>query len=435
MTEFKSPLYKRFDLIFIGSIFLLLLIGIAISDFKPNPFHPILIVVLAFLSYYALRYALSCQTTIEVRDEILTINQYNKNFNISIAIEVPLNEIRGYEINQVTKGSTALFIYTNSFNYYKFSIMRTNDELTIQNYLDVFIKKLNNKSNPLFPSFFAAYLFAVKRSTIYILLCAIPISGIFFITGRRMTCFPNNFIFPILSFSIAIVLWWIIIRIPVKRHYFRFGAFYWFSNFLFYTSMFIIYPLFIIISEIKENPMVLTYPFEIIKSKHSHLFLIKKVSYNPSLILLDDYQANPNVKGKSFPVTHHFLTPLGSGDSIRTNSLYNLWLYKTYEQYVEKSMIEETKRELISNFHIRSKEGFINALSAQPRFYTLVEQDDRISSILNSSYNFSKPGIIIKPHWETVSAYKKALQKEMLLLILAIIVMNLVGCIFIAINR
>jgi len=435
MAKFKSPLYKRFDLIFIGSIFLLSLISLVIFDFKLNSFHPILIIVFSFLSYYALRYALSCETTIEVMDDILTINQCNSTFDISIAIDIHLNEVRGYEINQVTKGSTALFIYTNSFSYYKFSLMRTKDELTIQNYLGTFIKKLDSKTNPLFSSFLTAYLFAFKRSIIYIILSATAIAGLFFIVERQTIWPSNKFVFPFLSFIISTALWYIIIRIPVKRNYFRFGAFYWFSNFLFYTSMFVMYPLLIKITEIRENPITFNHPYEMLKSKHSGLFLIKKVSYNPNLILLYDYQENPNVKGKSFPVTHHFLTPLGSGDSIKTNGLYNLWLFKTYEQYVKKSLMEQTKREEIFNFHIQSKQEFIESLNTQPNFYTLVEQDDRINWLLNPSSNFSKSGIIIEPHWETMSEYKRALQKQMLFLILAIVMMNLVGCIFIAIHR
>jgi len=435
MAKFKSPLYKRFDLIFIGLLFFLSLISLIIFDFKLNPFHPILIAVFGFLSYYALRYALSCQTTIEVVDEILTINQYNKTFDISIAIDIPLNEVRGYEINQVTKSSTALFIYTNSFNYYKFSLMRMKDEITIQNYLGAFIKKLDSKTNPLFSSFSTAYLFAFKRSIIYIILSATAIAGLFFIVEGQTIWHSNKFIFPFLSFIISASLWYIIIRIPVKRNYFRFGAFYWFSNFLFYTSMFVMYPLLIKISEIRENPITLNYAYEMIKSKHSGVFLINKVSYNPNLILLNDYQENPNVKGKNFPVTHHFLTPLGSGDIIKTNGLYNLWLFKTYEQYVKKSLMEQTKREEIFNFHIQSKQAFIESLHTQPNFYTLVDQDANISWLLNPSYNFSKPSIIIEPHWETIAEYKRALQKQMLFLILVIIVMNLMGCIFIAINR
>lgn len=433
--EFKSPIRKLHDYIFLGSLAFIVLLVIAFFGLKLSFIHPLIVIVFGFSIYYFLLHKISCLTTIVFNDDNLIITQDSKLFNLTRVLSIPLKEIRGFEINQVTRGNKALFIYTTSFKCYKYSLIKSKDELLLNTYLNQHLKVLNNKANPLFKSFIQAYIFALKRTLVFILLCGITITLIYLTNNRHFDSWSayKNILFALLVI-IFVLLWWRFVQVPIKKNYFRFGAFYWFSNIFIYSSAFILIPITLKYSEMVEEPIHIKKSFQLLNQHEGKLFQIKETSYDPSSILVSSVTIH-NIKGKQFRANHIYLTPLSYGDTIKSNGLYNIWMLKTYQQYLKKSLSTEEKEKLLSNFHNTYKIKLMANYQNKPIFYKLENKKEEVKNILSNSYNATNSSIIVEPHWEHIKDYKRENLKQLIYFILTIVIMNILGSLFIAINR
>ncbi len=431
--EFKSPIAKWNDAIFLGSFFFFIFITIGLLGVRLSYLYPFLLVCLGFATYYIARYLTMAFTTITISDSEFTISQNSRFLDKLITIKIPITNIRGFEINEVTRGFTALFIYTNSSNYYKFSLSRVKDQIALKEYLATHIKLLDKTTNPLFKSFGSAYWFALKRTFVFIILSSVTIATLYFLNEKFHFVLNKPWYLASFPFLICVLFWWYIIRTPVKKHYFRFGAFYWGSNFLFYTSIILFFPVLLNITKVKESPLTINRPFQLLSYERTGLYLIDQVSYQPDSIQLSNYiVGSKGNRSNVYPIYHQFATPLGSGDTIKKNGIYNLWLVKTYTQ---KSKKVPDFYEKIVSFHQQHAAVFSYSFKQKPVFYKLVEDDD-LNRLVKSSYNASsQSNVLLEPYWESLAAYKNEIQQKIMVLILVFIVMNLFGCIFIAVNR
>lgn len=430
---FKSPLQHWTDQ---GTLFALFFVLISIFMLlgTKHPSIVLLLVILGYAIFYGFRYLFSSATTIEIKENTLSIEQYNRILNKSYIVSIPIDCIRGYEITQVTRGNNALFIYDQSYNYYKYSIIKTKDRLAIDNHLIKHLKKLNQSSNPLFPSFFSALLFAFKQSLLFITL-SFSIVAILYFLNQKNHFWISDMPFIILSILTGFLFWWFIIRRQAKRKYFRFGAYYWIISSFFYASPLLILPLLSKINQFREEPVHVKHSFELMKYKYANFFMIDEVSFDPKNILLYSYSiGSSGRKHKKFSVDHHFATLLGGGGQIKLNRLNNSWLAKTYQQSINKSYDPITKQRLISSFRSYSKDKFISSFSKKPIFYTVIEYDDQVKNLIQTS-DSTNLNIIIEPHWESISVYKQDIKNQILAYIGLILGLNLIGCIVIAVNR
>jgi hypothetical protein len=435
VLEFKSPIRKLHDLIFLGSLALLSLLMVLFFGFTINYLHPLLITVFGFGVYYLLLYKISCPTIIKVNDGILTITQDSSLLNFTKTITLELKDVRGFEVNEITRGAYALIIYTNSRKYYKYPIIRAKDLERIRTCLQQYLKTLTYKTNPYFKSWVSAYLFAFKRCLIFVFSAGLLITFLYFISLHYGILKNNIPAYVVFAFLISIILWWQLVQIPVKNHSFRFGAFYWFSNIFIYASAIVFVPMLLKYSEIKEVPISLTSISQLHKQKPSSLFFLENAKYDPIKILIYGNEAH-NIRSVNFKLKHTFLTPLFSENKIiDAAGHHKLWLIKTYEQYIKKSLPGQVKEKMAYDFYKQSEASLMKSFESPAKFYKATTTEDRALSILKR-HNFNTSEVtIIEPHWEKLCVYKFKKQKELIWCILAIIILNLVGSIFISVYR
>ncbi|GEM_PF-1595937 len=431
--EFKSPIAKWNDAIFLGSFFFFTFITIGLLGLRIHYLYPLLIPLFGIATYYAACYLTMAFTTITITDKEFIITQNSGVLNKNLEVNIALNNVRGFEIGDVTRGSRALIIYTNSFQYYKYSLSKTAYETILKEYLSKHIQLLDKTSNPLFSSFGSAYWFVFKRALVFLFFSFTTFATLYWLNNIYLLQFINGKYLTFFSFLISLFYWWFFIRRTVKLHQFRFGAFYWGSNFFFYFSTCLFLPIQYNLNKIKEVPVTLNHSFEVLIAQHTKLFTIRQVNYEPNSILLSNYIIKSR-SGRSnlYPIDHQFATPIGSGDTIKKNGVYNLWLVKTYTQNTKKTADFYEK---ITGFHQQYEAVFNYSFKQKPVFYKLVEDDD-MNRLVKRSYNASsQSNILLEPHWETLASYKNNIQREIMLFILTMICFNLVGCIIIAINR
>ncbi|WP_316808495.1 hypothetical protein [Pedobacter agri] len=388
-------------------------------------------VCFGFGAYYFSVWIASAETTFSVEGGEFQIMQYARSLNITRNYSINLSNIRGFSIDDVTRGNKALFIYLDNTEYFKFSFRKVKESEEIKTYLATFINPLSIDTNPNFKSFFQAYLFAVKKVMIFLVLA---ISLTVFITHYLpfqgytlvITCLISN-----------VVIWMLTVRKPVKKMFFRYGAFYFFSNVFIYLSPLLAILIYRKVLEIKTEPLKLSKPHELI-FKPAHLFYqFDKTVINPNEIQASTYSVSKNSSSRDrfFKVTHYFATPVASVDSIRINARYNLWLVKTFDQKIRKDLDQQLKSNLIQDFHIRYRSKFDSLLNNRPEFYVGDFYNMTAHQLLAGNANATVNNYILIPHWEKIETYKNELQKEVLYLLMAILSLNFLGCVFIAINR
>ena len=390
-----------------------------------------LAVCFGFGAYYFSGRIASAETTFSEESGKFQIKQYAKNLNITRNYNINLSDIRGFSIDDVTRGNKALFIYLNNTEYFKFSIRKVKESEEISAYLSTFINQLSKDTNPNFKSFFRAYLFALKKvSTFLIFAIIITVLIIHYLPFHSSTLF-------VICLISNIVTWMLTVRNPVKKMFFRFGAFYFFSNIFIYLSPLLAIIIYRKVLEISTEPLKLSKPHELI-SKPTHLFYkFDTTVINPNKIQASTYSISKNSSSKDrfFKITHYFATPMASVDSIRINAKYNLWLVKTFDQKIRKNLNQQLKSNLIQDFHLRYKRKFDSLFNQRPKFYVQDFQNSTAHLLLAGNANAAGNKYILIPHWEQIEIYKNGLQKDVFYFILAIIALNFVGCIFIAINR
>lgn len=431
---FKAPLKNWHDLIFVSLFLSESVLVLMLFNFKANPVMPYIFTALGFGTFYLTRYLLKSTTILSISEGNLLITQDNRFLNITQELSIAIENLRGYEVNEVTKGFNALFIYDQFFNHYKYSISSVKDQLAIDEYLKLHLTKLDKNSNPLFGSFFSAFLFAIKQMFIFIILSFSVVATLYFLNQKHQF-WSSSTPFFICSFLVGFLFWWMIIRLQSKRKYFRFGAYYWLISLFFYTSPMLIFPLLSDWTRIQEQLIVVNHPQQLLAHEDHHLFTIKGVRFNPNLMTLSDLKTGSGNRNGTFPVTHYFVTPLEEGTQIKLSPKYDFWLSKTYNQKVKSSNGPITREKLITSFHEKSQIQFINSFQKDPVFYKIAKLNKDISQLIDYHVNVAKKHIVLEPHWESLIAYREKIQDEMILLIAFLIVLNLIGCVIIAVNR
>ena len=433
LITFKSTLNRWHNLIFAVSLSLLAFLMLALFNFKLLPISAMILIAAGFLLYFGTRYLAQCQTTIEVNDELLAIEQCNEFFKRTETFKIPLNQLRGYEVRETSKGDYSLFLYDQSFHYYKYPLFRINDQLAVDSYLQRHLTKLDKDKNPRFASFSSAFLFVIRNYIIFIGLCLLSITTLYFQNIKHQ--FWNGDM-PTVLFSILIglSLWWLLIRKQTKRNYFRYGAYFWFSGIFLYLPPLAFIPALSNYIKHEEEPIHLEYTFNIAEHSSGNLFRIDNVSYNPDTIMYADIQARAPGRSMKFAVDHAFVTPIGSGDRIRSNGIYSYWLVKTYTQSIKKLTNSITRREMIENFHRQSVLAFKKSFQRKPVFYHITRKSEKIRWLIQTSKN-ANLGIVMVPHWETLESYRKGIRNQIAMFIAFVLVLNLFGCIAVAINR
>lgn len=411
----------------------LIVFGLASVVFSLDKIPALLLLATLIVSFFIATFITRADTTLSTSDGFLHIHQYCRSLNITHQFEIPLSNIRGFAINEVTRGSRALFIYLNDFDYHKFPLVSFDEEMGLATFLRKLAKEIHNSSNPLFPTFGSAYVFALKRTGIFVLLyltIALPI----YKYAIDHTLSDGYLFFGTIALSIPI--WWFIVRQPVKRHYFRHGAFFWLSNLFIYLSVLLLIPIKNEATNYFSKPVHLAQPSQLFAKAPSIFYTFDQTSFGPDSVLIDDYEiGNSSSKSRIFPVNHYFVTPLGNGEPIRRNGVYDLWLVKKYRQKIEKSNSYDAQQTLIHEFHQETEKQFMAIFNENPVFYKAEFNNRDIYRLISSSLNFNRRTVILEPHWESLASYRKEILGGMLLAIAGIIGANLLGCIFIAINR
>lgn len=420
--------YHLVFFILIASI--LFIIGFCLFP-KPNPYSAVLLTTLGFGSYYLAIWISGAEANFTHDEQSLEVTLFARNLNIYRTLYIPLADVRGFGLEQITRGSYGIIIYLTNSDYHKFSVRKYEEAIELEAYLSTFLNKLTKDTHPKYPNFLSAFAFAIKKVAFFLF---ITIAFAFSIV--EYVKFSNLFTF-IFCVCFNVTVWLFIIRKPIKKALFRFGSFYHFPNLFIYLA-----PLLAIIicwktEEIRSKPISLKKPHELIAKRPYSFYQFDQTVINPKIIDISTYiiSGNSNQRERTFSVTHYFATPLASLDSIRVNGRYNIWLVKTFKQKIRKDLGAELKTNLIQHFHNKTKTEFEYLFNTAPVFYKNNFNDRIANQLLYGSPNASKQNYILVPHWEKIQVYKNEQLSEIYLLVIAIIISSLVGCIFIAVNR
>lgn len=412
-----------------------LLAGFAILLIDSNSAKFFLAALSIFISYYLSRYFCRASTSFEYLDNnTIVISRYCKTLNISDSFSINIDEVRGFEISEVTRGNRALFLYFIDFNFIKLSLTKIDDELVVENFLTQKLTRISKKSNPFFKKFGSAYWFALKQCIIFLAL-SIPISCL--LIWQHKVLHLSLFIAGVIISLISIMLWIFTVNKPTKRNYFRFAAFYWLSNFMIYLSPLLLFPIYFLAEQRAEKPLNLQNPFEILVKPPATLYELKDVNYNPNEVIISKYFWGSR-SGKSLKqsVYHYFATPITEKQPIVTNGLYNIWLSIKFTQSVYKRDDGDVKEAQALNYQSNLKRRFINLFTNKPTFYKALFNDNMAYQTVYKSQSASKyNNIVLEPHWESLDEYRQDLMNRMLMLLGGILLANAIGCLIIAYNR
>ena len=412
----------------------LLVFSLIFSITTFNGFNIFIIgIVWAIPAYYLSRYLCRAETTLVYNNDLLIIERFCKPLNISEEYHLYLHEIRGFEIAEVTRGSMAIVLYLTNFECKRFSLTNIEGGIKAEKILKKKLPILTKDTNVNFPSFKKAYWFALKKCSIFLLI-SLPLA--FLLIDNKQTLQLSTLVLVISVLIIAIVTWFYSINKPVKINQFRFGAFYWFSNFMIYLSPLLIFPMHLKYSDYSEIPIKLTSPYEIRRTAPADLYAFDMVKYDPKSVIVTNYfYGSTSSKSSNFPVRHYVLTPFTAGQPIIDNGIYEIWLAKSFEQILRKrdaSSVHDTKARAYQN---KIKTEFASLFSERPVFYKSMFSNREAYQTLSGSRNAAKFNIVLEPHWETLKEYRSDLMLQSLLLLAAIFGANLIGCLIIAYNR
>lgn len=382
-------------------------------------------------AYFLTRYLCRAETTLVYNNDLLIIERFCKPLNISEEYHVYLHEIRGFEIAEVTRGSMAIVLYLTNFECKRFSLTNFEGGIQAEKILKKKLVAITKANNINFSSFGKAYWFAVKKCSVFLLI-SLPLA--FLLIDNKQTLQLSSLVLVISVFIIPVVIWFYSINKPVKINQFRFGAFYWFSNFMIYLSPLVLFPIHVKYSDYNEVPLKLTDPYEIKRAAPAELYKFDAVSYNPQQVMVSDYvYGSRSSRGAKFQVRHYLLTPITGGQPIIENGIYEIWLTKIFIQSMRKrdpSHVQHAKE-----YQDNAKGEFVALFSKKPIFYKSMFKNREAYQTLIGHKNTARSNIVLEPHWETLKEYRADLILDILLLLAAIFVANLIGCIIIAVNR
>jgi len=348
-------------------------------------------------------------------------------------LRIPINEVRGFEITQVSRAMYALVIYDKANNYYKYSLMRVSDHQALITFLSAHIPMLKARSNTAFPGFWKAFLFILTRWAAYLLI-SLALVTCFWLLNKHWLQGPVWFV-GISIIAIGSAGWWFIMRGAAKQKGFRFSALYWLAGILFFGCSFFILPFIrTYINEAETLPLTVSKPSAINRQALHAIYVIEHVSYNPEKYLLSRYTIGSRNKGGSYTVTHQIASPLGDGAAIQPRERYPCWLLINYTQRLKKTRNFYTR---IDTFAVQAKDKARQALRRKPVFYTPESKPNFFSPLKTQVMKpaANAPILLLAAHWESIATYKKNQYKMALLLSLGFLAMQLIGCLMMSSNR
>lgn len=414
----------------ISSLLLCSIIFLFVSSVPTRIFSSIIWLA---VSFYISRYFCRASTTFEFNQDILIISLYCKTLNINETFEIDITQIRGFEINEVTRGNRALILYFVNFKHLKFSLTKISDELVIKKKLTEELSLIDKNSNPYFKSFSTAYWFALKRTLLFmvinLLLCGTLIWQHKMI---QLSPFKTGIVITVLS----IALWIFTVKRPIKRKYFRFGAFYWLSNFFIYLSPLLLFPIYFLHVQYKEELIRLKNPYQIFNRISATLYEFDTVNYNPNEVIVSSYFfASTTGRSLKQSVNHYIATPITYNQPITTNGIYEIWLTKHFSQSISKQGGYNIKNEKALTYQYTARNKFIQLLTNKPIFYKATFNDNQAYQTVRKSQSSAKYNILLEPHWESLDEYREDLRNRMIYFLGAILLANLIGCMLIASAR
>jgi len=417
-------------------IFFLLITSIsALTGFcllsKFHEWSAVLVTALGFSIYYLSIWISGAEANFIHNEQLLEVTLFAKNLNIYRKLHIQLASVRGFGLEQITRGSYSIIIYLANGDYRKFSVRRHKEAIELEAYLATFLNKLTKDTHPKYPNFLSAFAFAIKKVALFLITTTV---FSFIVVEYFKLSDLTVFIFCI---CFNIISWLFLIRKPIKKALFRFGSFNVFTNFFIYLTPLLAIVIWWKTAEIRSKPISFKKPHELIVKRPYLFYRFDQNVINPKVIDVSTYviSNNSSRRERTFKVIHYFATPLASVDSIRVNGRYNIWLVKTFEQKIRKDLSMELRSNLIQHFHNKTKVEFENLCRTAPAFYKNNFNDRIASQLLYGSLNASKQNYILAPHWEEIQVYKNEQLREIYLLLTPIIILSLVGCIFIAVNR
>lgn len=385
------------------------------------------------VSFYISRYFCRASTTFEFNQDILVISLYSKTLNIRENFEIDVTQIRGFEINEVTRANRALILYFTNFKHLKFSLTKISDEVVIKKILTKELTLINKNSNPHFKSFGTAYWFALKKNFLFIAL-SVLLCGTLIWQHKTMQLSP--FKMGIVIAILSTVLWIFAVKRPIKRNHFRFGAFYWLSNFMIYLSPLLLFPVYFLDFQYKEELIKFKSPFQIFDRTASTLYEFNTVNYNPNELIVSDYFfGSTGRRSLKQSVNHYIATPLTYNQPIIINGIYQIWLAKHFRQSIHKRGTNNVKTEKALAYQHTAKKKFIQLFANKPIFYKKIFNDNQAYQAVRKSQSSAKYNILLEPHWESIDQYRRDLRNSMMYFLGGVLLANLIGCLIIAYNR
>lgn len=432
--EFKSPLRMWTDLLTIATIIFLTLVVLTISNFHVNPWHVYLIPLLGLVAFFGIGKLCLSDTTIEINSTRLNIYQYNKFLNKEMVLNIPMGAVRGIEICQITTSRIAMVIHDNESKYYKYSIIGTQDELGLRKFVNGRLPLLDNTSNPSFNSYWSAFFFTLKKMFLFLAIAGVVITCLHLwnLTAHHWPYYTTYAI----ALIVSLLTWWFLIFPYVRKNHFRFRGTYWLVNaFLFLSPLFTIF----IVDNYKtyaSESVSIQYPVDIIRNPIQKTYIIKHTSVDLNKILLyNSIYHNPQFRQPG-RLVNSYATPLENGSNVNVNRTYMFWLVKKYTKKVNPTNNRDKANQIESSFESETKEKLKKDFLSPPTSYTPVADFDADFAAIYSKIR-SRSGniILLKPHWETLEAYRNEYLQRCLFGLLFMLSMSLFWCATLANSR
>ncbi len=344
-----------------------------------------------------------------------------------------VSDIRGYDISETRRGEKALYIYLNNFDCLHFNLFSKIDREQLDNFLQQHLKKIDQHSNPNYPTFSAAYGFALKKCILY-LIVALPIILLYILFIQNSNLTEDKTPVKLLGSAIlSFLIWLYFFKKPVQRGYFRNLAYSPGTNFFIYLSPLL---LFFVVEEYNKRtlPMIsLNYPMDIQGEMSNILYAFKEVGFDPEKSTVTHYIYEKGTRrSKHHKLTHYFLTPITNGDRIIDSTKYWFWAVKIYKQKIFKHTDYQTAA---LKFQKEKRMHFINLYRKEPSFYKPIAADDIAHIAIRSNVYAGRSPLILEPHWETIEEYRANIFRSEILLLIALIGINALWCLYTAKHR
>jgi len=412
--EVKTVLIFWYNFIFF-TIIILFGFGLMVT-FKPaSQFNVVLVWGIAFLTGYLFAGIAKCNAKISVNENQIIVEQNDSLVKKSIDIIINLKDLRGFEVGELTtRFDTSLALYTKDFKVYRYRLNNRTDTFQLETFLSQYLPKLNAKANPEYSSFIKAFWFVLKNILKLFFFTAITWGILSYVIDL------SKLKFVIIGFLLPLLFWHLITRTSLIKNNFRFAATYWLMLLFPLLSIGLLIPAKVKIEELLSEPFTIDLPKNVFAHTKEKFFYINKIRGDADKIIASYSIGKDSNKSQLITIKHSFETQVTD----LNENFDNIWFRKQLTQKINKSTLEGSKANLISDFQNKSIREFKQKLTKNPTFYRV---------ILNK--HEKTPIAILEPFWEPINTYKQDVRRSLGLLTGAIILLILIGTWMITINR